>query len=382
MKNVYFVFDQLSDKESGGLITTYVNFYNLMKHEYSIHIVSIFDCKNENKEIFDYKVNYFSKMKIDNRFFRMIKYLKHKEFKSFFHAMFSAFYFFFYIPIGRNKSRKFFDENDIIIAVAPAAAIFLSKKLKFLLEIHTDFDYFWDKNSFGRLQTLLMTKPKLTVFRNSHDAQKASEFFPSTYIYNFFNSKELSEDVCYKKNKQNKIIFVGRLHEHKDPIRLLDCAELLKKEVENFELDIYGTGQYESILKEEIIKRNLMHNVKLCGFTNSKSIYNDYKLLWLTSKREGFGLVIIEAKANYVPSISVNWGPAVNEVIEDKKDGFIVETNEEFVNKTILLLNNQDKLDEMSKCARENYLNRFSESSYKERWESIINNFDKLNVES
>lgn len=49
------------------------------------------------------------------------------------------------------------------------------------------------------------------------------------------------------------------------------------------------------------------------------SVYKDYSLLWITSDYEGFGLVIIEAKANGVPTISTNWGEGVFEVIEKKK---------------------------------------------------------------
>ena len=52
-KNLYIVFDQLPSKKTGGLVTTYVSLFNLLKDQYNIKIISVFEY--ENNELFDEK---------------------------------------------------------------------------------------------------------------------------------------------------------------------------------------------------------------------------------------------------------------------------------------------------------------------------------------
>ena len=377
MKNkIYLFFDQIPDANSGGLIAMYKNFVDIMKDTYDITIVSIFECNEKNKEILGCKNIILSSFNIDNRFFKAFSYLKNKEIFKFFRGILSAIYFFMYIPFARLKTRKIFlGADDILIASSPAAAIFLSNKLKFILEVHTSFDYFWGSNLLGRMQSLLIAKPSLVLFRNQYDASKGINLFNSTYIYNFFNDSLLGDNHIHSFHKKNEIIFLGRLHESKNPIRLLQCAKILKDRNVDFKLDIYGTGDLEDFLKQEIVNFGLCDYVYMKGYVDDKKIYDKYKVIWLTSDYEGFGLVIVEGKANYVPTISTNWGPGVYEVIEDGKDGFIVNSNEELVQKTLELLTNDALLENMSLCARENYEKKFSKDVYKRTWNEILEKY-------
>ena len=116
---------------------------------------------------------------------------------------------------------------------------------------------------------------------------------------------------------------------------------------------------------------NLTDNVHLCGFTKDKNIYDEYAIQWITSDFEGFGLVIIEAKANGVPTISTNWGDGVFEVIHDKKDGFVENTVEDIVNRTVELMNDKDLLINISNNALSNFDEYSKENAYL-RWKEIL----------
>lgn len=373
MKNIYVIFDQIPRKEDGGLVATYTNFVNEFRDEYCITFVSIFKSLKTNIEEFkDIPVITIIDKTINNRFYQLFSYIRARKFRAFFHALGSAILFFGSIPYIRFKTKKLFSEEDIIIAPAPASAIFISNKTKFILEIHTNFEYFWGNNLIGRLQTALMAKPIITVFRNSVDARKGNQRFPSTYIYNCFDDS-LAKQVGLQIHKEHSAIFVGRLAEHKRPLKLLDFSEQVKKIIPDFTLDIYGKGPLSRQLEEQIVSRGLQNTVFMKGFTTDKSVYRKYDVTWLVSSFEGFGLVIIEAMASSVPTITTEWGEAVWEIIENEKTGVIAKTDEAFIEASVRIMQDEQYRDQLALNARKDYEERFSPSGHKAKWEEIFN---------
>lgn len=372
MKKIYIVFDKIPKKEDGGLIATYIDFVKEFESECDIEFISIFKSDRTNIEEFDnVPILTIIDSDFDNRFYRIFSYLRSKNIHSFFLAMKSIFLFFCTIPFVRFKMKRQCCEGDYVIAPAPASAIFISNKIKFILEIHTNYEYFWGNHPIGRFQTMLMARPAITVFRNSIDKRKSKNKFRSTYIYNCFNDKCLVDKSPIKR-KRNSAVFVGRLVEQKQPLKLLLYAEKVRKLIPDFSLDIYGDGPLKGQLQEEIERRELQETVFLKGFTSDKSVYSCYDVAWLASSFEGFGLVIIEAMANNVPTISTEWGEAVWEIIQDGRTGIIAKTDEEFIQSTINLLENKKMRDYLAKNAREDYEKRFSPNNHKEAWEKLF----------
>lgn len=162
MKSLYFVFDQIPPPQSGGLIGVYRNIFQELKKDYNIKLVSIYNCEESyKKEFSDYQIIILNNYNIDNRFFRIVKYLKNRELKKVFKAIYSGILFFLFIPICRIKLKNYFYDNDKIIVTSPAAAIYMSKDNRFILEIHTKYEYFWKGSIASKLQVKLMTDPKI-----------------------------------------------------------------------------------------------------------------------------------------------------------------------------------------------------------------------------
>ncbi len=371
MNTLYIVFDKLPKKNEGGLVATYINLVAELKDKFHIEFISVF--KNEKTDIDEFEnipIHVLSNMNLDNRFFRALDHLRNKDIKAFAYSLVSGICFFLSIPINKFRTGRFL-KNKMVIASSPAAAIFLSSKLKYILEIHTSFDYFWGRNLLGRAQSKLIPKPSITVFRNKSDAGKASSLFPSTFIYNAFDSAKISRPK--KPNKiKHSILFVGRLAPEKNPLRLIDCALQLKKSIPDFTLDIYGEGLLYSELEKCITKNNLENNVHLKGFIDDKSIYSRYEVLWVTSQFEGFGLVIIEAMANGTPTVSSNWGDAVNEIISNGRNGYIAKTNLEFAEYTEDLMNDSVLYSRISKNAYSTYKKQFNCEANKQSWLTLL----------
>lgn len=370
-QKLYIVFDQIPTKKSGGLVATYISLVELLKNEYDIEIISSFNGEEADKTQFkNNKINIINNKKIDIRFYKTFKYIKKMEFKKALYSIYSAFYYFIKIPSTRKKIKNIV-KNERIIVTCPSAAIFMPKKTKFILEFHIDYKYFYGKNILGRLQSLLMTKPTLSLFRTKDNAKNAPSNLNSNYIYNFFDNKKVKRN---DKLIKHKILYVGRLEKQKNPIKLIEMAYELNKINSKFILDIYGTGSLESDVKQKIKELNMENKVFLKGFTTNKNIYKDYSLLWLTSDFEGFGLVIIEAKASGIPTISTNWGNAVYEVIDDKKDGYIANNTDDFVNYTNKILTDSKLQKKLSDTAYKNF-NNFSKEKAKENWINFLENY-------
>lgn len=377
MKNIYIVFDKLHSNEAGGLVSAYSSFIQLLKDDYTIKVISVIDSNITEYDLFSdceiiniSKHDFFPKMEV------ISDRIKHFNLFSLLKELFKLFCYFCYIPISRTKMRKLFSPDDIIIVSSPAAAMFMSSKNRFILEIHTKFEYFWGTNKLGRLQSKLMSKPYVTVFRTKADMKKGNQFFNSTYSYNFIDKKIFNNTVSIGDEKRkHKIIYMGRFGKEKNLPKMIECAKQLKKQVPNFTLDMYGNGILVNDIRRLIEENDLNENVHLCGFCNDKNIFDDYSLLWMTSNFEGMSMTIIEAKAKGVPTISTNWGDGVFEVIHDKTDGFVENTVEGIVNRTVELFNDKDELISISNNALANFEEFSKENAYR-RWKEILNNYE------
>lgn len=374
MEKLYIVFDQLPPSSGGGLVATYVRLADLLKNDYDIEIISIFDCDNDNKTQFkNNKINIINKYNLDIRFYKMFKYLKNKQFKLFFKAIKSSLYYFIKIPSTRLKIRKLIQEKDNVIVTCPSAGIFMTKKRKFILEVHIDYKYFFGNNLLGSMQAKIMRKPTLTLFRSKDSADHAPKHLNPNYIYNFFDNTNSKRS---KKLIKNKILFFGRFEKQKNPSRLIDMAYELKKINKNFVLDMYGTGSLLDETLEKIKKLKLEDVVHYKGFIDDKNIYNKYSLLWLTSDFEGLALVIIEAKACGIPTISTEWGNAVYEEIENNEDGYVTSDNKTFVEYTNKVLTDEKLQKKLSDNAYKNF-KKFSKENARKNWIEYLSTYKK-----
>lgn len=124
----------------------------------------------------------------------------------------------------------------------------------------------------------------------------------------------------------NNIVIISRLHEEKRLDHAIKAFQKVVKEKPEAQLFIYGDGEQKGVLQNLINELRLKESVKLMGYAN-----NTYEILQnatcslLTSKYEGFALVIQESIANGTPVIAydIKYGPS--DMIESGKNGFLVE---------------------------------------------------------
>lgn len=377
MDTIYIIFDKIPKAEDGGLVATYARFVEEFKNDYNIVLLSIFNSGLNNiKEFKDLSKISLSNFEIDNRFHKAFSHLINGKPLLFLKALVSALFFFLYIPIAKHKTKEIL-KGQIVIASCPAAAMFLSRSIKYILEIHINFEYFWGKNPLGRLQGILIPAPYLVLFRNKTDAAKGASRFRSSYIYNGFDSSTIPTPDP-NRSHNHSAVFVGRLEPQKNPLMLLECASQVHEQITDFNLDIYGTGSLENVLKDRINANNMTDYVHLKGFSSDKSIYSRYEQTWLTSNFEGFGLVLTESMANATPVVTTRWGDAVFEIVKNNETGFIATGVNDFSAKAVKLFLDTTLQENMRKNAYHDFTNRFSMEQHKNRWLNILNDIYKL----
>jgi len=179
----------------------------------------------------------------------------------------------------------------------------------------------------NKLKSNLKFKKKIYTIPNGNDFGKIQEIKP------------------YRN--QSDVIFSGRLLHNKNVDILIKSIELIKEKKPKIKCLIIGDGPEKKNLEVLTQKLNLEKNIKFLGFLeNHDDVYaliKSSKVFVLPSTREGFGIVVIEANACGIPVITVNHKDnAAKYLIEEERNGFICQLNEEEIAKKILrvLINN------------------------------------------
>lgn len=127
-----------------------------------------------------------------------------------------------------------------------------------------------------------------------------------------------------------RIIAVGRLADEKDYPSLLRVARIVFNRYPDWCLDILGEGDERPVIESMIKRYSLQDNVFLQGAqTNVQDWMAESSILVLTSKYEGFAMVLVEAMTCGLPVVSYACPVGPKDIISDGVDGFLVPPGDE-----------------------------------------------------
>ena len=193
------------------------------------------------------------------------------------------------------------------------------------------------------------------------------------------NKKRLNFEAI-NKSKEKEIIYVGRLDGiQKCVFRVLDTWNIFKKKHPEWNLFIVGDGEERCNLER---KANMMKlkDVFFVGYQNPLDYYKRARLLLLTSDFEGFPLVLVEAMSYGVIPVVYDSFSALNDIIDNGKDGIIVSkvsqsfSPEEMFKGMELALYGDTLLQNMSSNAMEKSHNYELDKIYND-WLALFNEF-------
>lgn len=209
------------------------------------------------------------------------------------------------------------------------------------------------------------------VVLTKEDQKAWQEILPSTLqIYN--PCPETSGGTAPLKAK--RCLAIGRLEDQKNyPDMIRAWAEVNRRHPE-WSLDIFGSGCQAELIGKLIRKAGLEDKVRLMGTTQDipRELLT-HSCLLLTSRYEGFGLVLVEAAAHGVPAVSYRCQSGPSEIIADGVSGFLVEPGDitGFADRICRIIEDDALRESMGAKGRE-MAERFRIETVMEEWERLF----------
>jgi glycosyltransferase involved in cell wall biosynthesis len=275
-----------------------------------------------------------------------------------------------------------YGKYDVIIGVhAPLAARLatIRKKLpnsQLIGWIHNSFEAIFGEESHYYIGSnrkrhyIYQFRDLDDVILLSHqDANRYSEYDP------LFKPMIIHNPLTLKPGKisqgtSKRFLAVGRFsRQHKGFDLLIKAFNIFVQDNHDWTLDIVGEGPEEQMYQDLIKEHQLENRIIIHPFTNFiQEYYSNAQVYVLSSRWEGFGLVLVEAMAHGLPVISSDL-PTSKEIMGDfalyYKNGVIEELAQKLEEATHL--NWQTKSKEAIEIAH-----RFDISKIIEQWKQII----------
>ena len=154
-------------------------------------------------------------------------------------------------------------------------------------------------------------------------------------------------------NKQ--VIMVGRYNDAKGYDYLIPAWEIVHQRHPDWILQVYGSGELHDDVVRWVKERCLEESVILNDPTDDiMSKYLESSICVLSSRYEGFSLVILESMGCGVPVVSFDCENGPRSIITDGVDGFLISPFdvEVFAEKVVLLMKDEELRRKMGENAR------------------------------
>ncbi|MGY3211424.1 glycosyltransferase family 4 protein [Mucilaginibacter sp. HD30] len=188
-------------------------------------------------------------------------------------------------------------------------------------------------------------------------------------------SPPIPADLQAGSSRELVVLAVGRLNLQKGFDLLLDAWHIVNsKNTGNWQLHIIGSGELKQELEQKVRDLNLKNSVKLIPAT--PAIYPHFNragIYCLSSRYEGFPMVLLEAQTFGLPIVSFDCETGPKEIIKHNETGLLVpKDNTQALAKALLSLKNDDaKRIEMGANALKRALDYNIESIIK-KWEKLL----------
>lgn len=169
------------------------------------------------------------------------------------------------------------------------------------------------------------------------------------------------------------ILSVGRLTYEKGFDMIPEIAAEIFKNHLDWRWVIVGEGEDRPLLEAEIVRLGLQGRLILAGKGASELWYPKASMLVMTSRCEGFGLVLTEAFSYGLPCLAFDCSCGPSEIIKDSENGFLIPCFEKFkfVNAIEMLIDSEILRISLSNNSRIS-LKLFDHKSVITQWKSIL----------
>lgn len=274
-------------------------------------------------------------------------------------------------PIGNSFYR------DVLIVM-----LLKLSKTKIVYHLHGKGIYKKTKNS-KIIRTIYKCVFKNTYVIHLSRILKEDISLVNTKVKSYVIPNGINRLNHFNKNRNNdkpkKLLFLSNLAENKGLIMFLLACKSLKNNNIPFVANIVGretTLISEQDLKDKIIELHLEKEVTYLGprYDDEKeTILENSEIFVFPTYNDCFPLVLLEALKYGLPVISTNEG-AISEIIDDGKNGYVVErkNQEQLNNKLKKLVLDEKKIQEFSNNSREKFNKYYTTEAYEKNMLSVL----------
>ena len=228
------------------------------------------------------------------------------------------------------------EKPDIVHAhdmKASFAAALACGKTPLVSHIHNNgFDS--RKVSPKTLAYLLVSDKFRHIFWVSPSAMTGFRFYgavkdKSTVLRNVIRMDTLRQKAVEAENQTPyDILFLGRMSEPKNPLRLVKVLNLVHDRYPQLQAAIVGKGDMEPQVREAVAASGAQGYIHLLGYQeNGYGLLKHAKLMIMTSLWEGTPMCALEAMALGVPIVSTPVD-GLCDLVEPEKTGYLEDTDE------------------------------------------------------
>ena len=185
---------------------------------------------------------------------------------------------------------------------------------------------------------------------------------------------EVKSDEVKDENCSKRVVTIGRYAYQKGYDLLLQTWAEVEKHYPDWTLDIYGQGDqtsYRQLMGDLGIDVNRCH---LNGpVVDVIKAYQDSSVFVLSSRFEGFGMVLVEAMACGLPVVSYDCPAGPDEIITDGQDGLLVPAGDvhALAEKIMVMMADENLRKRLGEQARQS-ARRYEMASIANQWTTLF----------